>query len=240
MYFIIINIYFIIIKKMTEQYIYGQPVYGQNIQYQSGIQTNPVLVQGANYGYTQQVYLQPQQAGQVYNYQQAGYYQQPIQSNQAQFQQVYQQYPTQQSTVSRNPNMQSQFINDQQSQKIVMDKPLIESQFQPSIPIANSVIDQSQITFEKKASHASIGSGNNDNFMASQISHDEFPIQESIPVANNLNVDNQQINQQVSQNPFGQQISGDIDVNMSHLPTINSIMKGTKEILPPPKKNKYQ
>ena len=121
-----------------------------------------------------------------------------------------------------------------------MDKPLIESQFQPSIPIANSVIDQSQITFEKKASHASIGSGNNDNFMASQISHDEFPIQESIPVANNLNVDNQQINQQVSQNPFGQQISGDIDVNMSHLPTINSIMKGTKEILPPPKKNKYQ
>jgi len=225
---------------MTEQYIYGQPVYGQNIQYQTGIQTNPVLVQGANYGYIQQVYLQPQQAGQVYNYQQVGLYQQQIQSNQQQFQQVYQQYPTQQSTVSRNPNIQSQFNNDQQSQKVVMDKPLIESQFQPSIPIANSVIGQSQIAFEKKASHASIGSGNNDNFMASKISHDEFPIQESIPLANNLNVDNQQINQQVSQNPFGQQISGDIDVNMSHLPTINSIMKGTKEILPPPKKNKYQ
>jgi hypothetical protein len=229
---------------MTEQYIYGQPVYGQNIQYQTGIQTNPVLVQGANYGYTQQVYLQPQQAGQVYNYQQAGYYQQPVQTNQQKFQQVYQQYPTQQSTVStvsRNPNIQSQFNNSQQSQKMAMDKPLIESQFQPSIPIANSVIDQSQITFQKKTSQASVGSGNmNDNFMASQISHDEFPIQESIPVTNNLNVDNQQINQQVSQNPFGQSISGDIDVNMSHLPTINSIMKGTKEILPPPKKNKYQ
>ena len=225
---------------MTEQYIYGQPVYGQNMQYQTGIQTNPVIVQGANYGYTQQVYLQPQQAGQVYNYQQGGYYQQPIQVNQQQFQQdqqAYQQYPTQQSTVSRNPNIQSQFQTHQQSQKVVMDKPLIESQFQPSIPIANSVIDQSQITFEKKASQASVGSGNNDNFMASQISHDEFPIHESIPLTNNnLNFDNQQ----VSQNPFGPSTSGDIDVNMSHLPTINSIMKGTKEILPPPKKNKYQ
>ena len=73
--------------------------------------------------------------------------------------------------------------------------------------------------------------------MTSQISHDEFPLHESIPVTNNtLNVDNQQ----VSQNPFGQSTSGDIDVNMSHLPTINSIMKETKEILPPPKKNKYQ
>lgn len=224
---------------MAEQYIYGQPVYGQNIQYQTGIQTNPALVQGANYGYTQQVLVQPQQVGQVYNYQQAGYYQQPFQANQQQFQQVYQQYPTQQSTTSRNPNIQSQFKNDQQSQKVVMDKPLIESQFQPSIPVANSVIGQSQIQFEKKASHASIGSGNmNDNFMASQISHDEFPLQESIPVTtNNLNIDNQQ---QINQNPFGQSISGDIDVNMSHLPTINSIMKGTKEILPPPKKNKYQ
>jgi len=113
-----------------------------------------------------------------------------------------------------------------------MDKPLIESQFQTSILIANSVIGQSQIIFEKKASQASFGSGNNDNFMASQISHDEFPIQESIPVTNNLNADNQQ----VSQNPFEPKTSGDIDVNMSHLPTINSIMKGTKEILPPPKK----
>ena len=80
-----------------------------------------------------------------------------------------------------------------------MDKPLIESQFQTSIPITNSIIDQSQITFEKKASQASVGSGNNDNLMASQISHDEFPIHESIPVTNNiLNVDNQQI----SKNPF--------------------------------------
>ena len=73
---------------MTEQYIYGQPVYGQNMQYQTGIQTNAVIVQGANYGYTQQVYLQPQQEGQVYNYQQGGYYQQPIQVNQQQFQQA--------------------------------------------------------------------------------------------------------------------------------------------------------
>jgi len=67
-----------------------------------------------------------------------------------------------------------------------MDKPLIESQFQPNIPIANLVIGQSQITFEKKNSQASVGSGNNDNFMTSQISHDEFPIEESIPVTNNI------------------------------------------------------
>ena len=111
----------------------------------------------------------------------------------------------------------------------------IEKKINPT-PLANSVIGQSQIEFVKKASQASVGSGN-DNFMASQISHDEFPIQEIIPVTNNLNADNQQ----VSQNPFGPKTSGDIDVNMSHLPTINSIMKGTKEILPPPKNiNKFK
>jgi len=47
---------------MTEQYIYDQQVYGQNMQYQIGMQTSPIILQGANYGYIQQVYLHPKQA----------------------------------------------------------------------------------------------------------------------------------------------------------------------------------
>ena len=53
-----------------------------------------------------------------------GYHQQPIQINQQQFQpvqQVYQQYPIQQFTASRNPINQSQFQNEQQSQKVIIN-----------------------------------------------------------------------------------------------------------------------
>ena len=67
----------------------------------------------------------------------------------------------------------------------------------------------------------------------------ENPIEEKFPDqshVDDLNNQNEGFPQQMSQNPS--QI-GDIDDNLDHLPTINSIMKGNSEMLPPPKKKKY-
>ena len=68
----------------------------------------------------------------------------------------------------------------------------------------------------------------------------ENPIEEKFPDqshVDDLNNQNEGFPQQMSQNPS--QIA-DIDENLSHLPTINSIMKGNSEMLPPPKKKKYK
>ena len=67
----------------------------------------------------------------------------------------------------------------------------------------------------------------------------ENPIEEKLPDqshVDDLNNQNEGFPQQMSQNPS--QIA-DIDENLDHLPTINSIMKGNSEMLPPPKKKKY-
>ena len=68
----------------------------------------------------------------------------------------------------------------------------------------------------------------------------ENPIEEKVPDqshVDDLNNQNEGFPQQLSQNPS--QIA-DIDENLDHLPTINSIMKGNSEMLPPPKKKKYK
>ena len=76
-----------------------------------------------------------------------------------------------------------------------------------------------------------------DNFLESKMTHEEFPIEEKIPEQNNLN-DNENYQQGMDQKPL--EASVDIDENLAHLPTVNSIMKGRSEMLPPPKKKKYQ
>ena len=73
----------------------------------------------------------------------------------------------------------------------------------------------------------------------------EKPIEEKVPDVSNMNSinesnkENMEQEQEQQQNFIQKEESGDIDDNLDHLPTVNSIMKGTSEMLPPPKKKKY-
>ena len=87
----------------------------------------------------------------------------------------------------------------------------------------------------------------NENLVESKFPNEEIekenPIEEKVPDqsnVDNLNNENDNFPQEENQNQFGgSQMEGDIDDNLDHLPTINSIMKGTSNMLPPPKKKKY-
>ena len=56
----------------------------------------------------------------------------------------------------------------------------------------------------------------------------------------NLNNENDNFPQEMNQNQLKESEMGDIDDNLDHLPTINIIMKGNSDMLPPPKKKKYK
>ena len=77
----------------------------------------------------------------------------------------------------------------------------------------------------------------NENPLESKITNEEFPIEEKMPEQNNVN-ENNNYQENVNKNPL--EGSVDIDENLDHLPTVNSIMKGRAELLPPPKKKKYK
>ena len=77
----------------------------------------------------------------------------------------------------------------------------------------------------------------NENPLESKITNEEFPIEEKMPEQNNVN-ENNNYQEDVNKNPL--EGSVDIDDNLEHLPTVNSIMKGRAELLPPPKKKKYK
>lgn len=236
---------------MSNQYIYGQQTYNQNIQYDTGLNTNDQLeIEGTQFGtyettnyqqtaninngnmqpivyqqYEQQeqpIYLDQNQAyqheyiiqdqdGQIYRYQKGeeniGYDQYYQQQNQ-QLNQIYQYQQPQIQTISqqqakiaqpiaqhntnipknppmgsRNPYIQRkqfqpkqniQQINQEnihqrpqigqnitetiiipQNQNISNEKPQIESDFQPNIPMANSVLNQSKIPFRPNQSNVS-------------------------------------------------------------------------------------
>ena len=87
----------------------------------------------------------------------------------------------------------------------------------------------------------------NENLVETKFPNEEIekenPIEEKVPDqsnVDNLNNENNDFPQEENQNQFGvSQMEGDIDDNLDHLPTINSIMKGTSNMLPPPKKKKY-
>ena len=87
----------------------------------------------------------------------------------------------------------------------------------------------------------------NENLVETKFPNEEIekenPIEEKVPDqsnVDNLNNENDNFPQEENQNQFGgSQMEGDIDDNLDHLPTINSIMKGTSNMLPPPKKKKY-
>ena len=80
----------------------------------------------------------------------------------------------------------------------------------------------------------------------------ETPIEEKVPDVSNIQNDknftqqdyeNYQPHytaQEVHESKLKESTSGDIDDNLDHLPTVGSIMKGKSEMLPPPKKKKYE
>ena len=70
----------------------------------------------------------------------------------------------------------------------------------------------------------------------------ENPIEEKIPDESNMdtNINNNFNFQQEKNKQNGENEIIDIDDNLDDLPTINDILKGNFEILPPPKKKKYQ
>ena len=85
------------------------------------------------------------------------------------------------------------------------------------------------------------------NIMESKFSNEELdkenPIEEKKPdesnmdIANDLNSNNQK---EINQNQPEISQSIEIDDNLDYLPTINDILKGNMELLPPPKKKKYE
>ena len=70
----------------------------------------------------------------------------------------------------------------------------------------------------------------------------ENPIEEKIPDESNMdtNINNNFNFQQEKNKQNGENEIIDIDDNLDDLPTINDILKGNFDILPPPKKKKYQ
>ena len=85
----------------------------------------------------------------------------------------------------------------------------------------------------------------NENLNINEEIEQEKPIEEKVPDVSNMNSinesnkENMEQEQEQQQNFIKKEESGDIDDNLDHLPTVNSIMKGTSEMLPPPKKKKY-
>ena len=149
----------------------------------------------------------------------------------------------------KNSKFKYQQIYDNEDQ---FDQPQIESDFQPATPMANSILNQSQIPFQQKqkvkqSGVESVGLSGmknvepimernmNENFEKER----EIPIEEKSP--DQSNVDNLNIpNQSFPQQSRNQSQLADVDDNLDHLPTINSIMKGNSELLPPPRKKKYK
>ena len=116
----------------------------------------------------------------------------------------------------------------------------------------NSNIKNSNISNNMMKSD--ISNNNKENYIDNQMNENlnineeieqEKPIEEKVPDVSNMNSinesnkENMEQEQEQQQNFIKKEESGDIDDNLDHLPTVNSIMKGTSEMLPPPKKKKY-
>ena len=116
----------------------------------------------------------------------------------------------------------------------------------------NSNIKKSNISNNMMKSD--ISNNNKENYIDNQMNENlnineeieqEKPIEEKVPDVSNMNSineshkENMEQEQEQQQNFIQKEESGDIDDNLDHLPTVNSIMKGTSEMLPPPKKKKY-
>ena len=155
-----------------------------------------------------------------------------------------------QSMQKKNSSSIQKKISGQLSQKSsgkIQNSLATESVGQPEVGIGSTNFGKSvgMSEVQKESTIDNVGTSGMKNVepvMQSKV-NDEFekenPIEEKFPDQSNvenLNNQNEGFPQQI-QNPS--QI-GDIDDQLDHLPTINSIMKGNSELLPPPKKKKYK
>ena len=98
----------------------------------------------------------------------------------------------------------------------------------------------------KNTNFNNFGPEENNFFIEDNSDNDELekenPIEEKIPDESNMdtNINNNFNFQQEKNKQNGENEIIDIDDNLDDLPTINDILKGNFEILPPPKKKKYQ
>ena len=156
-----------------------------------------------------------------------------------------------QSMQKKNSSSIQKKISGQLSQKSsgkIQNSLATESVGQPEVGIGSTNFGKSvgMSEVQKESTIDNVGTSGMKNVepvMQSKV-NDEFekenPIEEKFPDQSNvenLNNQNEGFPQQITQNPS--QI-GDIDDQLDHLPTINSIMKGNSELLPPPKKKKYK
>jgi hypothetical protein len=83
----------------------------------------------------------------------------------------------------------------------------------------------------------------NDKFIEKKLSNEENekenPIEEKSPDQSNIDDLGKENNQIINENPVESEII-DIDDQLDYLPTAIMVMKGKGELLPPPKKKKYQ
>lgn len=116
---------------------------------------------------------------------------------------------------------------------------------QPEVGMGNNDINMIESTAVNNGLNT-LESKNNENIFETKYPNEEAnkenPMEEKFPEESNANLNNENDNfpQEMNQNQLKESEIGDIDDNLDHLPTINSIMKGNSDMLPPPKKKKYK
>ena len=125
---------------------------------------------------------------------------------------------------------------------------ITQSKDSSNINLSNNNINNNNINDINLSSNAN-KNNNYDNQMNQEEIEKENPIEEKVPDVSNMDNPNNIIEQEYEkyQPHYGApevhesklKESVDIDDNLDHLPTVGSIMKGKSEMLPPPKKKKY-
>lgn len=146
-------------------------------------------------------------------------------------------------------NQQNQIKTLQNNQNIVKDNKMINNKNVPQISqkppelISNpnfkklSTIKEEEMDIKQSGLSHKISQISNQDEITKEIPMEEKTPEIALPEnkIENINQENENINEKsLTQNGVS-----DYDINLSHLPTINSIMKGKSEPLPPQKKNKY-
>ena len=149
----------------------------------------------------------------------------------------------------QSQNQQNQIKTLQNNQNIVKDNKMINNKNVPQISqkppelISNpnikklSTIKEEEMDIKQSGLSHKISQISNQDEITKEIPMEEKTPEIALPEnkIENINQENENINEK----SLTQSGVSDYDINLSHLPTINSIMKGKSEPLPPQKKNKY-
>jgi len=146
-------------------------------------------------------------------------------------------------------NQQNQIKTLQNNQNIVKDNKMINNKNVPQISqkppelISNpnikklSTIKEEEMDIKQSGLSHKISQISNQDEITKEIPMEEKTPEIALPENKIENVN--QENENINEKSLAQSGVSDYDINLSHLPTINSIMKGKSEPLPPQKKNKY-